>query len=279
MLALTARRAARRPRLDDVVIDRAPVARLLRIDEGEGERAEPEARRELDGLAVGAGHPHRRVRLLHRLGQHVAAGHREGLALEAGIGLDHHHVGDLLRRLERHRPLLLGGDVEAAELEPRGALADAEIDPAVGDDVERGDAFGGARRVVVVRDHLADAVAEADAVGQRRGAGEEDLGRRGVRILLEEVMLDLPGIVVAEPVGEHDLVERLVEQPLLVARRPGPRQLQLVEHAESHGFRSSQVRRHGSRERPGRPARRKEDSPRRHGGHGEAVFGVPGTMR
>ena len=39
--------------------------------------------------------------------------------------------------------------------------------------------------------------------------GEEHLGRRGVRVLLEEVVLDLPGVVVAEPVGQLDLVERL----------------------------------------------------------------------
>ena len=120
------------------------------------------------------------------------------------------------------------------ELEPRRAFADAEVDPAVGDDVQRRQALGGARRMVVVRDHLADAVAEADGLGQRRGGGEEHLGRRGMGIFLEEVVLDLPGVVVAEPVGQRDLLERLVEQPVLVALVPGPRQLLLVEDAETH---------------------------------------------
>ncbi len=153
---------------------------------------------------------------------------------ESGIGFEHHHVGDLLRRLERHRPLLLGGNGEAAELEAGRAFADAEIDAAVGHDVERRDAFGGARGMVVARDHLADAVAEADAPGQRRGARQEHLRRRGMRVFLEEMMLDLPGMVIAEAVGEHDLVERLLEEPVLVARRPGLGELQLVEYTESH---------------------------------------------
>ena len=90
------------------------------------------------------------MRGLHRLGQHIAARHGEIFALEARIRLHHHHVGDLLRRLQRHCALLLSGDAEAAELEPGGAFADAEIDPAVGDDVEGGEALGGPGRMIVV---------------------------------------------------------------------------------------------------------------------------------
>ena len=48
-------------------------------------------------------------------------------------------------------------------------------------------------------------------------------------------MLDLPGIVDAELVGEFDLVERVLEQALLVALVPRPRQLMFVEDAEFHG--------------------------------------------
>jgi hypothetical protein len=118
-------------RFDDAVIGIGPMPCLFAIQERESKRADAVLRRDLDGVAIGAGHPYRRVRRLHRLGQHVAAGHREILALEARIWLQHHHVGDLLRRLQRHRALLLGGDAEAAEFEPRGALAEAEIDPPV----------------------------------------------------------------------------------------------------------------------------------------------------
>ena len=220
--------------LDDVVVDLAPGARLRLVEEGEGQRAEPEARRDLDGVAVGAGHPHRRMRLLHGLRDDVAAGHLERAALEARVGRHHHHVGDLLGGLERHGALLLGRDVEAAELEPRRALADAELGAAVGDEVEHGDGLGRARGVVVVGDHLADAVAEPDALGARGGGGQEHLGGRAVRVLLEEVVLDRPGVVEPEPVGELDLGERVLHQLLLVVGSPGLGQLQLVEDAEFH---------------------------------------------
>ena len=56
-----------------------------------------------------------------------------------------------------------------------------------------------------------------------------------MRIFLEEMVLDLPGVVDAELVGEFDLIERLLEQPVLVALVPRPRQLVLVENAELHG--------------------------------------------
>ena len=103
------------------------------------------------------------------------------------------------------------------------------------DQVERGDALGDAGRVVVFRRHQADAVAEADSLGALRAGGEENLGRRGVRIFLEKMVLDFPGVVDAEPVGEFDLVERFGKQPVLVAVVPWTRQLVLVENAEFHG--------------------------------------------
>ena len=47
-------------------------------------------------------------------------------------------------------------------------------------------------------------------------------------------MLDLPGVVVAEAVGEDHLLERLLEQAMLVTLAPRPRQLKLVEDPEAH---------------------------------------------
>ena len=48
-------------------------------------------------------------------------------------------------------------------------------------------------------------------------------------------MLDLPDVVVAEPVGELDLVEGVGEQPLLVDLESlRARHLVLVEEAEPH---------------------------------------------
>ena len=104
--------------LEDAVVVIDPLPRLARIDEGEGQRADAAARRHLDGLAVGAGDPQRRVRLLQRLRHHVAARHLEELALEAGIGVHRHHVGALLDALVPHPPLLdrIEADIEAAEL-------------------------------------------------------------------------------------------------------------------------------------------------------------------
>src|SRR5207245_780639 len=67
------------------------------------------------------------------------------------------------------------------------------------------------------------------------GSGEEHLRRRGVRVLLEEVVLDLPREVVAQPIGELDLVERLLQQPILAALVPRPGELVLVEDPEPHG--------------------------------------------
>ena len=127
------------------------------------------------------------------------------------------HLAD---RLLPHVALLHVVDAEALQLDARAGLAGAPLDAAVAHQVERRDALGDARRMVVARRHERDAVAEADVLRALAAGGEEDLGRGGVRVLLEEVVLDLPGVVDAEPVGELDLVERLLEQPVLAARRP-----------------------------------------------------------
>ena len=43
-------------------------------------------------------------------------------------------------------------------------------------------------------------------------AARNTSGAERVRVLVEEVVLDLPRVVEAEPVGELDLVERVAEQ-------------------------------------------------------------------
>ena len=55
-----------------------------------------------------------------------------------------------------------------------------------------------------------------------------------MRVLLEEVVLDLPDGVEPDAVGDLDLLERVVEQPVLPVVAPGPGQLVLVEDAEAH---------------------------------------------
>jgi len=86
----------------------------------------------------------------------------------------------------------------------------------------------------MVGGQLDDTVAEADVLGPLAGGAKEYLRRRAVRILFQEMMFDFPGVIVAKPIGQFHLVERVVEQPLLVARRPWPGQLQFVKNPELH---------------------------------------------
>jgi hypothetical protein len=58
-------------------------------------------------------------------------------------------------------------------------------------------------------------VAEPDAFGALRAGGKEHLGRRRVRIFFEKMVLDFPDIVDAEPIGEFDLIQRLLVKPQL----------------------------------------------------------------
>ena len=95
---------------------------------------------------------------------------------------------------------------------------------------------------------LDNAVAQSDVLGALRSGAEEDFGRGGVRVLLEKMVLDLPRVVVAEAVGQLDLVERLVQQPMLAVLVPRPRQLVLVEDPELHTLDRTVA--HGSRADP-----------------------------
>ncbi len=49
------------------------------------------------------------------------------------------------------------------------------------------------------------------------------------------MVLHLPGVIDAEPVGQLDLGQRVLEELELGPVFPGPRQLVLVEDPESHG--------------------------------------------
>src|SRR5579875_11205 len=53
-------------------------------------------------------------------------------------------------------------------------------------------------------------------------------------VLLEEVVLDFPGMIDAEPIGQFDLLQRVLEEFQLGAILPGTRQLMLVEDAKLH---------------------------------------------
>ena len=152
------------------------------------------------------------------------------------MGRHGHHVGDLFRRFERGSTLGLGVDAEAAEFEAGRAFADAEIDAAVGYEVKRCQALGSTGRMIVVGDDLANPVPEPDTAGARGGGGEKHFRGGAMRILFEEVVLHLPGIVNAGCICEHHLFERVMYKAMVAVLLPWLGQLQFVEDAKSHSM-------------------------------------------
>ena len=195
------------------------------------------------GARRGHRHPHRRVRLLERLGDDVACGHLEAGTLPAEVVVGPHlrdHPTELVPRLLR----VVGIGAEPAELGPRARPGCAQLQAAVRDDVERGRALGNPDRVV----HLGHAhhctVAHPDALRLRRDGREEHLRRRAVRVLLQEVMLHRPDVVEPQLVGYPALFERVVVRQPLIRPAERPRHRQLVEDPELHRHVLSR-RRHG----------------------------------
>ncbi len=142
-----------------------PLARLLRVEERERERADAELSREVDGVPPGARHPHGRVRALVGLGHDVARWDREDVAAVAG----ERRLGHAAQRdLEPFAPLraLVGRlDAEPPELGLRRRFARAQLDPSAREEVERRDALGDAHRMVERRRHLHDPVPEPESLG------------------------------------------------------------------------------------------------------------------
>ena len=55
-------------------------------------------------------------------------------------------------------------------------------------------------------------------------------------MFFEEMVLDFPGVVVVELVGQLHLIERVLIELTFVVHAPGAWKLQLVEDAEFHDF-------------------------------------------
>ena len=209
-----------RSRLDDRVVLVDPRLGLLGLDEREAQRADALLGRQADRLAPRARDPQRRVGLLHRLGDDVARRHREEAAVDAGERLLDHHPRDDVERLLPLRALGLAVDAEALELGAARGLAGAELDAPAGDEVEHRGGLGHARGMLVAGRQRQDPEAEADALRALRGGAEEDARGARVRVLLEEVVLDLPHGVEADAVGELDLLERVLDAAAARRRRP-----------------------------------------------------------
>ena len=90
---------------------------------------------------------------------------------------------------------------------------------------------------------LTDPEPDPDVLRAGRQRGEEHVGCRAVGVLVEEVVLHRPRVLDTEPIGQLDLLDRLLDE--LVLRTIAPRlwQLELVEHAEAHGHASWMGRR------------------------------------
>ena len=133
------------------------------------------------------------------------------------------------------RALGLAVDAEALELGAARRLAGAELDAPARDEVEHRGALGHARGVLVAERQREDPEAQADALRALRGGAEEHARGARVRVLLEEVVLDLPRGVEADAVGELDLLEGVLDEPLLAVVAPRAGDLVLVEDPEAHG--------------------------------------------
>ena len=130
--------------------------------------------------------------------------------------------------------LVMRSTPKPASSAPTGRLPRPELDAAAGHEVEHRDGLGDARGVLVAGRQRQDPEAEADARRALAAGREEDVGGAGVAVLLEEVVLDLPDGVEARAVGDLDLLERVLDQPVLGVGLPRARQLMLVEDPEPH---------------------------------------------
>ena len=152
-------------------------------------------------------------------------------------------------RVFPHRALVAKAAVERVQFRHAGTFPEAEFDATAADEVECRHAFRDPRGMIGRQLH--DAVAKADLLRALAGRGEKDFGRGGVGILFEKVVLDFPGVIEAQLVGQFNLVQRVVEQLIFAVREPGLGQLQFVENAEFHfTYSAGFVRVTGWRSRP-----------------------------
>src|SRR4051812_22795579 len=171
------------------------------------------------------------MRLLHRFWYDVAQGDVEIFAVMLASCVFEHREDRGDGFLE-HLFLGLHVAAERRELGDGGTLAHAEFAAPVGEQIEHRDALGDT--CGVVGRELEDAVAEPDVPGALARGCEKRFRRGRVRVFFEKVMLDDPGVVVAELVCEFHLRERVLVEAELVAGHPRTWQLQLIEDAELH---------------------------------------------
>ena len=126
---------------------------------------------------------------------------------------------DQVHRLIDHRLQLGQVIAEGAGFLLGAALADAEMNPPLGQYVQQGDALGNLDRVVHRRRQAYDPVAQADAGGSAGEVGQERLGHAHMGIVGQRSVFDRPDHVEAHFLGQHRLLDHVLEDPPIAGSR------------------------------------------------------------
>jgi len=145
-----------------------------------------------------------------------------------------HDLGDQVHGLFDHRRQVFQFVAEGPGLLLGPALAHAEMQPALGQNVERGDALGHLHRMVHCRRQADDAMPDLQPLGLAGEIGQECLRRAHMRILGQGRMLDRPDDIEADLLGQQALIDDIVEHPEF-GLRIGQDGLRLVDDGKLHG--------------------------------------------
>jgi len=173
-------------------------------------------------------HPDRRMGLLHRLRADAEVVDLVELTFIAEAIFRPRLLDDLDALTEDIASARLV-DAVAGEFVRLVAASDAEVDPAVGHEVDQREVFGDADGMIQRQDD--DARTEAYRLRAGGDGGERD-GGRGAVAVLAEVVFGGPDRIEPELLSAHHDVELFVDDLLL---RPPDRILEQVKLAELHG--------------------------------------------
>ena len=178
-----------------------------------------------------AGKVHPRVRLLEGLGQDAALGYAPVLALVLVLvgGPD---FGQHIDGLVPQAAGVAGVNAQAGLLVGVGAPG-ANLDAAVGELVQQGHALSHADGMMVGQD--ADAVADADLLGDAAQSAEDGVLRRRAGEAGEEVVFHEPEVVKPHLVGQLALFQCFLVKGVPVNLGALKRALAFVKQSELHG--------------------------------------------
>ena len=196
-----------------------------------GEDADAFLGGQAEAVLGGAGQVEARVGRLVRLGEDAAFGDAPVVAfvfvLVGSPDFGQHTDGFVPQAAG-----VAGVDAEAGLFVGVGA-AGADLNAAVGELVEEGDAFGDADGVMVGED--ADAVADADLFGDAAEGAEDGILGGGAGEAGEEVVFHEPEVVETNLVGQFALFQGFLVEGVPVDLRSLERALAFVEQSELHG--------------------------------------------